>query len=273
MDKLIPAHLTLAVATLVLNQGKHLNEWIELHSIMGFQLFIIFDDNSTDNTADILLPYIKQHKVIMVNAKQSFPQCASKPTNTNHRQAECQQAVLNYARNQLEGKTTWMGNFDVDEFIWTPRGAPSLNWLLKVKYAEYDIIHIVGTVFGNSNVTKNDYKSVISTFNHRAHQEPYLFFSYSGARFGHKSLYRPQKIKEGRVNIHDVTCYTCNQIKIYPLANTLRMNHYQYKSRQEQLTKAITNGNHALDPDPMSEALMNEVEDNSIAYLLPRLWM
>ncbi len=51
LDKLIPKHLTLAVTTLVLNQGKYLCEWIEIQKLMGFQLFIIFDDNSTDNTA------------------------------------------------------------------------------------------------------------------------------------------------------------------------------------------------------------------------------
>ena len=58
---------------------------------------------------------------------------------------------------------------------------------------------------------------------------------------------------------------------IKTLGDDLRMNHYQYKSKQEQLLKANMNGNDQIQPKKEKDAVMNEVEDNSIFYLIPIL--
>ena len=268
LDNLIPRDLILTVTTLVLNQGRFLCEWIELHKVMGFQLFIIFDDNSTDNTRHVLHPYIASGDVIMIHAKMSFDQCKyRKKGQQNHLQYQCQYAVFNYAHSQLIGKTKWMGNFDIDEFLWTPYKLHSLTRLLSVKYARYDAINMAASVFGNNNKTEPNYQSVLNTFTRRS--ESLVFPEYDGIRFGKKALYRPET--SNYVGIHSIDCDGCRELSIKPLASDLRMNHYRYKSRKEQHLKSIINGNPDIELDYATEKRMNAVEDKGILYLIPRI--
>ena len=279
----------LAVVTLVLNQGMYLREWIEFHRLMGVQLFVIFDDNSTDNTVGVLEHYISSGVVILVHAKRSFTMCAERdPSNVWHLQYLCQNAVFNYALSQLRGKVVWMCNFDVDEFLWTPEGGAPLSLLLRTTYAGYDKIDITSIVFGTNNIshpitttttttTTTIDALVIDAYTRRALAGPYPRFTpYDGDRFGHKSLYRPGSV-DG-VGVHDAGCSSsssssgsCVVAKISPLSSDIRMNHYQYKSRAEQRLKSVLNGNPTIDINPEKESVMNEVEDTSIRYIIPAL--
>ena len=269
--------LLLAVATLTLNQGMYLREWIEFHRLMGVELFVIFDDNSTDNTVGVLEHYIASGVVILVHAKRSFSMCAERdPSNVWHLQALCQNAVFNYALSQLRGKVEWMCNFDVDEFLWTPEGGAPLSLLLRTTYAGYDKIDIVSIVFGTNNIPQPIPADtlVIDAYTRRAFAgQVYPYFTpYDSDRFGHKSLYRPGSI--GGVGVHDAVCKSsasCVVAKIAPLASDIRMNHYQYKSRAEQRLKSILNGNPTIDINPEKEFIMNEVEDTSIGYVASAL--
>jgi hypothetical protein len=263
----------LAVTTLVFNQGLYLREWIEFHKLMGIQLFVVFDDNSTDNTVDVLEPYIYSGVVILVHAKKSFSMCAERdPSKIWHLHDACQNAVFNYALVQLRGKVGWMCNFDVDEFLWTPENGVSLSLLLRTTYYGYDKIDVVSMVFGTNNISQPVVdRLVIDTYTRRALAVPLpLFTPYDGDRFGHKSLYRPTMIHS--LGVHDAVCdFYCKVAVISPLASDIRMNHYQYKSRAEQHLKSILNGNPTLDINPEKELVMNEVEDTSIRYIIPVL--
>ncbi len=64
-----PTKPKLAVATLVKNQSFYLVEWIEFHSMLGFDLFIIYDHGSRDNTVEVLKKYIESGLVLYYNSK------------------------------------------------------------------------------------------------------------------------------------------------------------------------------------------------------------
>jgi hypothetical protein len=49
----------LAMAAIVKNEGRYLREWIEFHRLMGVEHFYIYDNGSTDNTPEILEPYVR----------------------------------------------------------------------------------------------------------------------------------------------------------------------------------------------------------------------
>uniref|UniRef100_A0A7S1PJ02 Glycosyltransferase family 92 protein n=1 Tax=Percolomonas cosmopolitus TaxID=63605 RepID=A0A7S1PJ02_9EUKA len=53
----------LIVATLAYNQANFLREWIEFHLMQGVDLIVVFDHGSTDNTYNVLRPYIDRHVV------------------------------------------------------------------------------------------------------------------------------------------------------------------------------------------------------------------
>jgi hypothetical protein len=270
LSHLIPHGLTLAVVTLVHNEGRYLREWIEFHLLMGVQLFIIFDDNSTDNTPSIVTPYIQSHVVLLVHAKDSFYECAHRnPHRSSHLQADCQRAAFNYARSQLIGRTAWMGNFDVDEFIYTPENAPPLQDILENAYKDYDRISVTGLVFGSNNHSRPTKQPVIEAFTRCARMDPAL--DQNGYRFGHKELYRPERVFSS--DIHNTLCWPgiCQTAVVSPLADDIRMNHYQYKSREERRAKALLNGNSVIEIDSTREAVLDEVEESGIQYIIPKL--
>ena len=48
----------LAICAIAKNEGPYFKEWIEWHRKMGVEKFYIYDNESTDNTREILQPYI-----------------------------------------------------------------------------------------------------------------------------------------------------------------------------------------------------------------------
>ncbi len=234
---------------------------------MGFQLFLIFDDGSTDETFDVVAPYVQQGIVVLIHARRSFASCLGEHrTGQEHQQAGCQQAVFNYAWSRLSGKVTWMSNFDVDEFVWTPQDGQTVARLLTHSgLASYDRLDLVGVVFGTSNVSEPSDRPVLKVFTRRA-KTNLLFGSYHGDNFAHKSLYRPERI--GFVGVHHLWCVFCRSLMVTPLSRDIRLSHYQYKSRTKQRAKAILNGNPSLNVDPAVEASMNEVEDSDILHVV-----
>ncbi|MDR0319707.1 MAG: glycosyltransferase family 92 protein [Rickettsiales bacterium] len=49
----------LSILAIAKNEGPYFREWIEFHKMMGVEKFYIYDNESTDDTKEILAPYIK----------------------------------------------------------------------------------------------------------------------------------------------------------------------------------------------------------------------
>ena len=279
-DEEIPAfHLTLntsrvrmAVATLVRNQASYLPEWIEFHRMLGCELFLIYDHYSDDNTSAVLAPYVDAGLVVLVDALAVFP-VSCIPTAREHKQARCQVSVFNHALAAVKGKARWMGNFDVDEFMYPANGS-SLVGVLDKTYAAVDVIRLIEIAFGGNGLEKKatpdaDGNILVTELFTRRASVVLTNDRFDGSRFGRKTVYNPDKVN--KIQIHGVECAACSRVEIKPLASDIRMNHYQYKSKEEQDQKAMLNGNPCLHFDPAVDAIVNEVEDLGIQYLLPAL--
>ena len=273
----VPSNLQLAVTTLVLNQGGYLREWIEFHIMMGFEFFIIFDHGSTDDTLIVLSKFILSGRVMFIDAETSFEVCKqgsiARKHHTKHPHSACQGKVFNFAKEILKGKTKWMGNFDVDEFLWVPQAyqeivQPTVFQVLETDFRHFSYVQVVGSVFGTNGVQHPVFdNTVIETYTRRAKIIPGI--SDSGGRFGRKALYRPEYMSY--VTVHGAFCVLCWWTIVQPLSWQIRMNHYQFKSREEQKQKQIVNGNNAIQYNPSTEGFWNVVYDTEILYLLPEL--
>lgn len=49
----------LAMVSISKNEGPYIREWIEYHKLMGFTKFYFYDNESEDDTKNILQPYMK----------------------------------------------------------------------------------------------------------------------------------------------------------------------------------------------------------------------
>jgi hypothetical protein len=92
-----------AAAAIMKNEGPYLKEWIEYHRMAGVEKFYLYDNESADNTKEILEPYIREGVVDYVY----FP--GSGVSN----QIRSYVDIVRRVRNSVK----WLAIIDIDEFI------------------------------------------------------------------------------------------------------------------------------------------------------------
>lgn len=59
-DKTRHFKYNLSITSIMKNEGRYLKEWLDYHILVGVNKFYLYDNESTDNTTEILKPYIEQ---------------------------------------------------------------------------------------------------------------------------------------------------------------------------------------------------------------------
>jgi hypothetical protein len=93
----------LAVAAIMKNEAPYLKEWIEYHRMLGVEKFYLYDNESTDNTKDVLKEYIQEGLVEYTR----FPGVGVS------NQIRAYADILRRFRNSVK----WLAIIDLDEFI------------------------------------------------------------------------------------------------------------------------------------------------------------
>lgn len=118
------------VGTTVRNEGPYLAEWIEFHRLQGVDHFVLFNDNSTDETVTVLEKYIRTG---LVEYRPGIYQNSA------------QNAILEMAR----GRTEWLALIDADEFLFATEGE-RLPEVLPT-YAAWPAVAVCWLLFGTSH--------------------------------------------------------------------------------------------------------------------------
>ena len=58
VDKNLFLH-DLAVVAILKNEGAYLKEWLDYHLLAGVNHFYLYDNDSPDNQAEVVAPYVK----------------------------------------------------------------------------------------------------------------------------------------------------------------------------------------------------------------------
>lgn len=122
----------LSVVAIARNEGLHLREWLEYHLLVGVQRFYFYDNASTDNTRELLEPYIRSGTVVYRLVTGSRMQ------------------LLAYADaiGRCRSRTRWLAMIDLDELI-VPLDADSLPELLR-EYEGYPALGINWVMFDSN---------------------------------------------------------------------------------------------------------------------------
>ncbi|MDR2795370.1 MAG: glycosyltransferase family 92 protein [Spirochaetaceae bacterium] len=93
----------LGIAAIMKNEGPYIKEWIEYHKALGVEKFYLYDNESGDNTKDILNEYIQSGIV----EYHYFPGKG------------CKTQIQAYADavRRYRNKVKWLAVIDIDEFI------------------------------------------------------------------------------------------------------------------------------------------------------------
>lgn len=220
----------IAMVVISKNEGQYIREWIEYHKLVGFTKFYFYDNESEDNTRQVLRPYIDaglvEYTLISGKARQLD--------------------AYNDAVRRHKDECRWMAFMDMDEFLMPTEPFRQVAEIVS------DIVFRAGkgavgisvnwAVYGSSHLDEKPKGLVIDNFVDRAdvsHWSSFMVKTICNPRMvanyisPHYPLY-----KAGGYSINDSDgkrqygwfCYDV----VY---QNLRINHYCTKSRQEFIKK------------------------------------
>jgi len=214
------------------DEGRYLKEWIEFHRLIGVEHFYMYDNNSTDNSVELLKPYID---LGLVSVKR---------WEKNHAQLEAYKNGCEIAQNETE----WLGFIDIDEFVILNR-QDNIYDLLK-KFKKRPAVLLYWHLFGTSGLMERDEKGlIIEDFTIRF---PKLlrvgkcfwntafdidFSAVKNKAWHHSLLCKYEEMNNiPPVNVYDeIAFYNHHVIKKTPMM--AHINHYFTKSFREYETK------------------------------------
>ena len=123
----------LAVAAILKNEGHYLKEWLDYHLLAGVNHFYLYDNDSTDDSAEIIKPYMEAGLVDYFFMPGKVMQLVA----------------YNDAVKKFKFQCRYMAFIDLDEFIF-PRKRQSISEIVdEILYLEIlgDLYHEKGTRF------------------------------------------------------------------------------------------------------------------------------
>lgn len=188
----------LSIVAIMKNEAPYLQEWIEYHRIIGVEKFYLYDNESNDNTYEILKPYINRGIVEYISFpgdKQQIP-------------------AYTHFINHYKQETHWVAVIDLDEFIVVKHG--TIQKILN-HYNNAAQIIVPWVFFGSNGHIKKPNGLVIENYTKRQ-KKPRLY----------KSIINPQLAIKMQCHDHIVAGKT-----VFPKMDKIMINHYYCKSLQE----------------------------------------
>lgn len=213
----------LAVCAIAKNEGPYFKEWIEWHHKHGVEKFYIYDNESTDDTKNILKPYIESGIVDYKYWPGKNQQLATYD--------DC------FEQHRFESR--WIAVIDLDEYIVPIRDKSIPDFLRGME--QFSVVEINWLVYGSGGAKKKEPGNVMDRF--RRHSLP-----------EHKLNTHVKSIVDPRRVCTMVGCHEASRISgraadshgiplkkgfrdRIPQQDIIRINHYAIKSYEEFLAK------------------------------------
>jgi hypothetical protein len=241
----------LSACAIYRNEGPYLEEWIEFHRLVGVERFFLYDNESSDDHAAVLAPYVSEGIAIV----HDWPE--------RPRQKEAYEHCL--AEHGKESR--WVAFIDLDEFLFSP-GLRPVSELL-VEYEQWPAVGVNRVSYGTSGHKEKPEGLVI---------EEYLMRFSTAASI--KSIVNPVRTV-GFVNVHAFS-YTDDAYAVDEKKeridgwvtneytyDRLRINHYYTRSEAEFADKLdqVRADNAEFRPRPKHPVDGKERDDAITAYV------
>ena len=218
-----PPKYYLAICAIAKNEGPYFKEWIEWHRAHGVEKFYIYDNESKDETKEVLAPYIASGLVeyrYWPGRKQQLPAYD-----------DC------FERHRLE--TRWLAVIDLDEFIVPIKEKTIPDFLHRME--KFAVVEINWLVYGSGRAKKREPGGVMEIF--RKHSLPEHKLNTHV-----KSIADPRRVctmvgchEAARISGRAVDSHGMPLKKGFrdraPQQDVIRINHYAVKSYEEFLGK------------------------------------
>jgi Glycosyltransferases involved in cell wall biogenesis len=255
-------NLRIACVAIVKNEQNHVAEWIAYQLAIGFDTVIVFDNQSTDDTAARIRAFAPHHDVRLHEWTMTTP--------------DYQTRCYEHAARSYTDEFDWLAFFDIDEFLVLDPGF-DLKSILNL-FPATPAIGVPWAMFGSSGHTEKPDGLLIEAFTHRS--EPSF-----GPNRHIKSIIRPK---------HMLYCHNAHSFAMdgqyrsltgKPLTFTQgglldtdpdytlgKLHHYFTRSRAHWADKMQRGYHDTSREDSEFEAYdRNEIPDDSARDLAPRV--
>ena len=229
----------LAVVAILKNEAPYLKEWLDYHLLAGVEHFYLYDNDSTDNQAEVAAPYVKAGLV------DYFPLPGK----------AMQYAAYNDAVKRFKFQSRYMAFIDCDEFIYPKTNRRIVEVVDEILTGKENVaaLGINWQCFGSNGQDKADYsRGVLERFTRRA-PDDWNFFNSDNVRDGNiwlKSVLNPRRIDYfadphlahyfdgfNAVNANGMQILKSSS---YPIdVAKIVINHYYTKSKEEFANKTM----------------------------------
>ncbi len=229
----------LAVTAILKDEGHYLREWLDYHILAGVEHFYLYDNDSPDDYAAIIAPYVAAGLVTSVKLSGG----------------SAQYAAYNFAVREHRFQCRYMAFIDLDEFLYpkntTGTITETLDGILE-QFPQASGVAVNWQLYGSNGARTADYsRGVLERFTRRAPVDwvvPIPHRDIPGGNAQIKTIANPRRVYffgsshfpvyfEGCYSVNEaggaVTSYCNNPVT----AERLAINHYNVKSREEHIRK------------------------------------
>lgn len=216
---------TVSICTIVKDEGRYLAEWIEFHLLMGVKYFYIYDNDSTDDTFDVL----KHYEYLGIVKRIHWPGVSRQPDMCSDFVKTCKRSYQ------------WVAFIDIDEFLVIPGGRIALEL---ERYSAYGGVVVNWRLFGSNGHIKSPSGLVVHEYTKGAkdlnrHVKTILNMSYAVDRGKDVHSFRSSRpVVDQHYNIQPID-YAL--MKNEPLEGAIELFHYHTKSLEDYTFKCSRN--------------------------------
>lgn len=197
----------LAVVAIMKNEGPYLREWIEYHRIVGMEKFYLYNNDSTDDTVEILKPYVDSGVVELIDFPGERKQLPA--------YADC------IARHKMDAR--WLAVIDLDEFIVPDSGGDKITDVLNMQSRKVSQVLARWVMYGSNGHVEKPAGLVVESYTKRAKKQTWHY----------KAIINPRLV-------HRMDCHSHLVVKrtVELPTRVMRINHYFCKSWAEYSKRA-----------------------------------
>lgn len=262
MDPVYPP-ATIAACLCFRDSAPYLHEWLLFHRLQGISRFYLYDNDSTDEYASVLAPWIDAGLV----------QCRRWPGLAQ------QQAIYQHCLANVDDNIDWLAFIDDDEFLFATDGQPLQHTL--EHYADFAGVAVCWVLFGMNGHKAASPDWVLERFTRSAGgPDPHV-----------KCIVRPSRIvrstcighafepKAGFAVVDERWRPIEGPFSIEPSCDLLRINHYITRSESELLARRLMRPEantgrvkpHTLEDWKLWDSWWTTVSNTTAAAFIPKM--
>jgi hypothetical protein len=253
----------IAICAIFKDEAPYLLEWLAFHRMIGVDLFVLYDNGSSDGGGDRVRASAFARNVTLID-------WSDRPG---------QLSAYNHFRTHLAARFNWVAFIDIDEFIVPLDGSSIRPILMRPVYERYAQVLLQWLVFGPSGHEQRPEGLVTEYYTRRLPET-------ANACRHVKAIVRPNMLRGIDYTPHAAECSgpACNSsgIEVLPFAiqptechAVMLIHHYFTKSREDWQIKRRRGRGDSLEPyqervfsDVAGEAV---IEDIRALRFVPRL--